>query len=417
MQRKIRIILVLGIALRIVLSLITYHSDLAPYLFAGQTMAKGNLGNFYDYLWQLPDSSPERELYPANLFNYPPAVYFTLGPVERIFALPFGNLAQSFVYDIRSVLGTPILGFLLLSLKLPFLVFDVAMAYLLLKFFDSPRDKVLAFVLWMFNPVAIYATYMVGQFDIIPTFLFMLVLLRVKRGDLDKKSLIPEALLLGLGASYKIFPILFVIPLLLLKDKWSDRIKIAVASVLPYVLFILPFLGSRGFRATALVAGQTIKSLYSAIAVSGGESIFLYPAAVIFFFVVFYFARIKKEDLWHAFFILLLVFFVFTHYHPQWFLWITPLFVIDLVSSKLRHWVLVGLSLVSFVALVTFFDPGLSIGLFAPISPLLYNSPGLWERLGVNLDVNFARSMFQTLFVGVALYYLYKYFPKLRHDD
>jgi hypothetical protein len=108
---------------------------------------------------------------------------------------------------------------------------------------------------------------------------------------------------------------------------------------------------------------------------------------------------------------LMLLFFVFTHYHPQWFLWITPFLLIDLVKNP-KHWLPLVLSLVSFVGLVSFFDPGLSVWLFSPIWPKLYGLPGVWQLLGLAPDINQMRSILQSLFVGVALYYIYIYFPK-----
>ncbi|KKR71597.1 MAG: hypothetical protein UU16_C0058G0004 [Candidatus Woesebacteria bacterium GW2011_GWA2_40_7] len=121
-----------------------------------------------------------------------------------------------------ALLGNIQLNFLLLVLKLPYLPFDLGVAALLYKFFKDPKNKFLAFTIWMFNPINLYATYMMGQFDVIPTFLAILTLyFAVKR----EKYFI-AALFLGLGASFKIFPFLFLVPLALMKSKWLDRIKI-----------------------------------------------------------------------------------------------------------------------------------------------------------------------------------------------
>ena len=106
---------------------------------------------------------------------------------------------------------------------------------------------------------------------------------------------------------------------------------------------------------------------------------------------------------------MILVFFIFTHFHPQWFLWTMPFFVIDLVKTKLKHWPLfVGL-LVTFVGMITFFDSGLSIGLFSAINPSLYNLSPFWNLLGLNVDINMFRSLLHTVFVGISAYYIYEY--------
>ena len=92
-------------------------------------------------------------------------------------------------------------------------------------------------------------------------------------------------------------------------------------------------------------------------------------------------------------------------------------FVIDLVVSKFKHWPLFITTLISYIALIFFFDPGLTIGLFSSINPALYNSLGIWQLIGVSLDINVMRSIFQTIFVGVAIYYIYYYFPKNNNEN
>ena len=411
MRNKFLLILITGVLIRLILAFSTYHSDIQPFYFAGEVIAKGNASNLYDYLGRLPEDDTILKIYPTNLFNYPPLVYFFLGPISYLFSLPFSQeLMHDFIFDLPSLLGNLQLNYLLLMLKLPYLAFDLGVGLLLFKFFDKPKNKFLAFTLWMFNPVNLYATYMMGQFDVIPTFLAILALyLTIKR---NKQSLASSAgkyllaaLFLGLGASFKIFPFLFLAPLALMKDKWIDRIKIIGIGALTYVVTILPFMSSSGFRATALVAGQTTKSLYATLPISGGESIILFPFLILFFYLVFLFKKVDLKNLWKRFFTIMLLFFVFTHTHPQWFVWLTPFLIIDLVKSKFRHWPLVVIMFLSWLGQVTLFDPGLSVWLFSPIYPNLYGLPGIW---GTNIDINLARSLFQTGFSSVATYYIYR---------
>lgn len=412
MRKKILVILFLGILLRIFLAFSSFHSDVQPFYFAGTVIAKGNILNFYDFLGHLPQNDPILKVYPTNLFNYPPVVYFFLGPISYVLSLPFSqNLLHDFIFNFPSTLGNIQLNFLLLVLKIPYIPFDLLIGLLMYKLFKEPSQKLLALTFWMFNPINLFATYMMGQFDVIPTFFAVLAIYLVtKKENLEKASLVPESIVLGIGAAFKIFPFLFLVPLALLKKNWGDRIKIIGVGLLTYVVSILPFLSSRGFRSTALVAGQTTKSLYPKIDISGGESLLLFPLFLIFFYLLFLYKKNLRDFLWEKFFILLLLFFVFTHYHPQWFLWITPFLIIDLVKSRLNHWPLALLSFISWLVLDTFFDPGLSVWLFSPLFPQLYNLPGIWQLLRINIDINIARSVFQTIFAGTALYYIYYYF-------
>jgi hypothetical protein len=420
MKKFILVILSIGIALRLLLSFTTYHSDVAPFDFAGKVISQGNVLNFYDYLWQLPKDHPYLKVYPRNLFNYPPAVYFSLGGLSRLTTWMVDPVVHdNFILNFPSTLGNTQLNLLLLLLKLPYLPFDIAAAFLLMSLFKEERHKKLAFVFWIFNPVNLYATYMMGMYEVIPTFFSLAAIAYVlkKKDRIESASLLPAALLLGAGAAFKIFPVLFLVPLALLKKGWWDRIKIVGLGIATYLITTFPFIFSKGFRATAMLAGQTTKSFYAQIPISGGESIILFLAAVIFIYLIFLFKKNTIEGLWKKFFILLLLFFIFTHYHPQWFVWITPFLIIDLVKSNLKHWPLVALTLLSYLGLISFFDPGLSVWLFAPAFPGLWGSDGIWQLIGVNPNINIARSFLQTLFVGVAAYYIYISLPKSEEKE
>lgn len=408
MRKFIAIVLIIGLILRVLLSATTYHSDVVPFDFAGKVIAGGSITNFYDYLWDLPDDSPILKVYPRNLFNYPPLPYFFLGGVSLLTTwMVDPQIHDNFVFDFRSTLGNVNLNILLLLLKLPYFVFDIGIAFILMKLFREEKQKKLVFLLWMFNPVNLYATYMIGQFDIIPTFLSVLALYFA----VNKKKLYLASVLLGLGAGFKIFPLLFIIPLALVDDNLWNRIRIIALGVITYFVSAFPFILSAGFRRTAMLAGQTTKSFYAQIPISGGESVILFLAAITFFYIVSFYNKNKPENLWQRFFAVILIFFVFTHFHPQWFLWTMPFFVIELAYSRMKHWLLsVGLILV-YLGMVSFYDPGLSIWLFSPISPILYGLPGIWQQLGLNIDINIARSLLHTTFVGISMYYIYRYFP------
>ncbi|MEK7168652.1 MAG: glycosyltransferase 87 family protein [Patescibacteria group bacterium] len=411
MKKFITIVLTIGIILRLILSSVTYHSDVVPFDFAGRVIASGNVINFYDYLWDLPEDHPYLKTYPRNLFNYPPLPYFFLGGFSLLTTwIVYNNVHDNFILNFKETLGNPSLNLLLLLLKLPYFIFDIAIAYLLMSFFKEEKEKRLAFALWIFNPVNLYATYMIGQFDIIPTFLAVAALYFVVKKD----NFTFAAVLLGLGAGFKIFPLLFIIPLAFVKSSFWQRIKLILTSVITYVIFAYPFILSKGFRMTAALANQTTKSFYAQIPISGGESVILFLAATLFVYIGFYYKKTLVEDLWKRFFVMISVFFIFTHFHPQWFLWTMPFFVIELTKTKLKHWPLfVGL-LVTYIGMITFFDSGLSLGLFAPINSNLYNLPDFWKVVGINLDVNASRSLLHSIFVGISAYYIYYYFPKFK---
>ncbi len=406
-------ILLVGIFIRLLLSAVTFHPDIVHFDLAGYVIGKGNILNFYDYTYSLDKGDEFSKKYPIALFNYPPAIYFSVGTLNWILTgWTDQSFHERFLFDFKNTLGDLRLYLHLILLKIPYLSFDIGTAFLLYNLFVSKREKVLAFTFWIFNPWVLYSTYMMGQFDVIPTTFVVLALYIVTRKTNLSKKVFLAAVFLGLGASFKIFPLLLLPLLAFLLHTWFKRVMVILLGVSVYLLTILPFLGSSGFRSTALVANQTFKSLYAQIPVSGGESIILFLAFIGFFYYICLYQIEKAENLWQRFLTILLLFFVFTHYHPQWFLWITPFLIIEVIHSNFKHLFLLIVTAISFLGTVFLFEQSLSIGLFAPLNPFLFNGPSLWQLLKIDIDVNFLRSLFQSLFVGVAAYLIYYYFPR-----
>lgn len=366
-MKNIWIILALGIILRVFLSFATFHPDTLAFYLGGKVVSSGNILNLYDF------SSN------AAVFNYPPPIYL----FDGLFHLIIPETNYGFV-------------------KLPYLIFDLMIAFLLLKMFDSKKQSMIAFVFWMFNPIALYSTYMMGQFDIIPTFFTVLSIYFTSKNKLEY-----SALALGGGIAFKIYPIFLLIPLVILGKNYWEKLKLTILALLPYLLLILPYLSSHSFRTTALFANQSSKSLYANIPVSGGESIILFPVFLIFFYLIIW-NRINIVS-WKLYSIPLLLFFIFTHFHPQWLIWLTPFLIIDLSQTHNKNILPIILIFLTFTGSLFFFDPSLTVNMFAPLFPSLTNLPSVWTMLHLNLDYNFARSILQTVFASAALYLIYDY--------
>ncbi len=381
MKKIFWIIIIFGVVIRVLLSVMTFHPDMQVFEQAGKLVASGNILNLYDFTSN------------SVVFNYPPAIYLFHG----IF---------SFLFSILGISEITQFNINLLLLKIPYLVFDLLIGLVLLKLFNSERKSLLAFSLWMFNPINLYATYMMGQFDIIPTFFIILSIYFVVKNKLEW-----AALALGGGIAFKLSPVFLVIPLIVLGRNYIDRVKLLVLAMIPYLISVIPFLPSSSFRATALFANQSSKSLYANIPVSGGESIILFPASLLIFFLIIW-SNKPRMEMSKLYLIPLLLFFIFTHYHPQWLIWITPLIIIELITDGFKNILPYLLIFASWVISLFFFDPSLTLGIFSPIAPALYNTPSLWALLGVNIDYNLARSLSQTILVSASLYLIYRFLSK-----
>lgn len=373
-MKKLWIILISGIILRIFLSFATFHPDIAALSSGGQFVTNGYILNLYDY------SSD------TLVLNYPPLIYWFFGLLNFLFN---GNIS---------------------FLKLSYLFFDIFLGFLLIRLVD-PKKTVLVFSLWMFNPISLYSTYMMGQFDIIPTFLTILSVYFIA-----KKKLSFAALALGGGITLKLYPIFLIIPLIILARGFWTKIKLVIIAVLPYFISVLPYLSSGSFRLNALFANQSSKSLYATLPVSGGESILLFPATLLLFYLLIWNNKLDRLSYWKIYLIPLLLFFIFTHYHPQWLIWITPFLILGLVFDRFKNLLSVLLIFGSWVGTLLFFDSSLTVGIFAPLFPILKNTPDIWILLNLNIDYNFSRSILQTIFASSAAYLIYQYFPKKDND-
>ena len=101
----------------------------------------------------------------------------------------------------------------LFTLKLPYLLLDISIAFILMRLFTNPADRKKAFTFWLFNPFSIALIYMYSNVDIIPVFLTIISLLLTFR-----KKLILAALFLGIAAGFKAYPLL-LLPFLLFNTK------------------------------------------------------------------------------------------------------------------------------------------------------------------------------------------------------
>lgn len=391
--------LALGILLRLVLMPITAHPDLFALTFSSYFFSFEGVANIYDYLASLPRSEPLAFFYGNNFFAYPPLTYFTLGLsmlllkplisqelilffMERKFALAFGRL-EVFPH--------------LFLFKLPYFFFDIATAVVLAKLFSGRKAR-LAFIFWMANPLALYVSFMQGHFDIIPVFFIVLALYFFK-----KARPLTSAFTLGLGAAYKIFPLLLA-PFLVLSVKGRrEKAVAALLAVLPFAATSLPYAAiSPTFRGLVLGGGHLFKSLYAQISVSGAEGLYLFA---VFYFLLIIFAWYKRGlDQWRLWLAALLGFFAFTHYHPQWFIWLTPLAIIEFIENGRKNLFIWIILFATFVFLTLTFEPSLSYGLFIPLFPGLGFTPGLSDIIGAVYDPFVLKSLARSVGAAAALF-------------
>lgn len=399
------ILILIALITRLILMVFTYHQDLSGQFLSTHFFAFNGVNNIYEHLASLSSSHPlVRNFGVADIFIYPPLSYFTLGTYLKIIS-PI--IPEKFYLDHMNGLNLYSLGapLHLFWLKLPYLLIDLLLAHALTKFFKDASAKRLVFLLWLFNPVTLYTTFAMGVFDIIPVLFTVYAVLFAKN---NRPSL--AALMIGIGASFKSYP-LFLLPLLVVTIPGTiNKIKSTIVGFAPFVLTILPFLSSPAFK--YMVFGpKSQKMFYLIWNVSGAEGLF--PYLVFYSILLIVTSRqITVKNIWKSFLVYFLLLFSVTHYHPQWFLWLSPFLVIELGYNKLKNRYLALGLILCYLGIVLTFDRSLSTNLLAVTFPQIEQFPGIDKVLSQKIDLNMFRSSIRSVFAGLSIFLSYDLLKK-----
>src|SRR3989344_2490157 len=335
-----------GIVFRLVLMPFTSHPDIRGHYLGGYLMAqKGPLLGVYDSISRLPRADQLVRLYGDDFLVYSPLTYWSHAVFLKVLPIP-RQLFEQLILDMGNSAKMPGFAYLLFLLKLPYLFIDLAILWLLLKI----SNHRLVPVLWAFNLPLIYSAFLMGQFDV------FLVLAFVAAIYFSSRRPVLAAVCLALGAGFKPFP-LFLLPFLP-----GSKIKNVVTGLLAYLLIITPYLASPAYRQYALLAQQTDKMWYAKIMVAGSQYLPLFMVGfVLLFWLHYYFS--KRLPYWAWPMSVLLLFYSVTHYHPQWFAWLTPFLILTFVNFKKTLPLLIALLLCHLVIVLSF-DSSLNFGLF-----------------------------------------------------
>jgi len=402
LKTKYLIPILIGLVIRFFLMSFTYHPDLAGQSLSSYFWGSKNITNVYEHLLSLSPEHPlVRNFGVSDIFIYPPLTYFTLGTFQKIFSFTgLSNFLET-VMSGTDIYKIPGLSWYLLVLKFPYLFFDFAVAFILYRYFDSPHQKYLAFILWIFNPVNLYVTFCLGVFDIIPVFFTVLSAYLLK-----KQKLSLSALSIGFGVAFKMYP-LFLLPFIIFKsNNWMQRFKLTIVSFLPIIVTNLPYIFSSAYR-YMVFSPKSQKMFYMQWMLSGAEGIFPFLLILTILYLLSQNKSVKPKFYISYFLSVFLLLFSVTHFHPQWFLWITPFLIIELINYQFKEaWIYLGLLFI-YVFIVFTFENSLSVGLFAPLNPALATFVGTQAMLTNLTDINVLKSYFRSIFAGISAYITY----------
>lgn len=391
-------LLILAILLRFLIMPFYFHPDIKTYHFQSSFLKKGIL-DIYSHLQKNKEILPLKEE-----FVYFPLTYFFLGTYQ-IIASPFlGSEFDSWLSDASSESINKVGSFrYLFVLKLPYLFFDLIIAFLLIRFFNDERNKRQAFILWLFNPFSLAIIYIFSNVDIIPVFLSLVSLLLFKN-----KRLLLSGFILALAVGFKAYPILFLPFLLIFVKDLKDRLLMTGITLGTVLVIIAPF-WSKAFLDSALVSSLTTRLAFPGIGIGFGEALMVGIVLLsALFFTLLVSNNRNVDSIWYYLLSVLLVIFSSIHFHIQWLLWIMPFLIIFYIyhkdSGKLG-WIWIALA--SLIPLL-YDDRSMTISLLSTLSPLYNLMPTPFLVLQHFYDPFLAQGVIHSVIFGISLVLLWR---------
>lgn len=315
-------LIIIAVALRLLVSTLLFHPDIKTIAFQTSFLRHG-VYDIYNYLSINKASLPLKEE-----FVYFPLTYFTIGASQVAMAPLLGNGFDVWLADAgaNSVVNNSHIFKYLILLKLPLLLMDLGIAYLLVGFFNEKKDGEKAFELWLFNPFTIILIYAFSNIDIYAVLLTVTAFLLFKQ-----QKMIWASVILGIAVAFKLYPLLFVPFLLINAKNVKDKILMVLIPISIFVVSLIP-LWSRAFVNSALISGLSTRIFSPNFLIGFGESMII---GLFLFSILFSYAWLnaKKVNLLNYFVIILLILFSFSHFHISWLLWIAPFLVVLCIKN------------------------------------------------------------------------------------
>lgn len=317
-------------------------------------------------------------------FPYPPLMLYILS----VFYAPFyffgleSTLLQNFFF------------------KLPTLLADLTIIYILLRMFPKKTNAITLF--YVYSPIVFYASYIHSQLDLIPSaFLLASVYLLIR----EKPYF--SAILLGLTFSVK-FHTVAALPILMIYVYRNFGLKAAIEYVLLplaiFLFFVLPYMSVPGFYDMVLNNPKQAL-LFGTIYHVGHLEIYVPILAILILYARFgYYMRVNKDLLIAYLGLTFAVFVLLVSPAPGWYLWLFPflsIFYIKMFQKKYPIiWMNLTLSGVYLLYFIFFYQSGLS--------DIIFLDHTIDLKVTYNRLNHFMFTLLEALLLG-NIYLLYKF--------
>lgn len=308
-------------------------------------------------------------------------------------------LTQSIGEVLISVFHVSFLPVQNLLFKLPSLAMDILILFYLSKLFPEKRRYVA--VLYFSSPIILYAVYMHGQLDLIPTGFLIISIYYLVAGR-EKQSLVKSGIFLTLALLSKlhILAALPIILLYLLKREGLKKTFYYGGGVTAFtVLGLLPF-WSEGFSQMVLFNSE--QAVLTQVYVRFASICIYIPiiAVLLIYLSTFNISVINKNLLISLLGVLFAVFLALCPPMPGWYVWIVPfitVFFIQVNENKYRN---IGIyALLNAIYLIYF-------GVFHNKGMVDLYFYGM-DLSSMKINSSVWKNMMFTLLAGVLLYIIY----------
>lgn len=374
----------LAVVLRLLASAFLYHTDLKGiYHETGLVLKYGWVEGYQE---GVKENTP---------LHYPPPVYLIFGGYQRLGGFLFGNDFQKWVAspDLKFWVYKGALKDILL-MKFPILLTDFLVAWILVRSVPENRRK-LAAILWLFNPFTLYAIYGTSHFDIMPTAAIVAAAVSFRKRKTASYAL------LGLGAGFKVFPLL-LLPFWLVFDdrRWARRLGDLAVAMAVLVVCLAPIIKSREALGSVFLSNLTGGVTRAAFDIGNHESLPIYPVAYGLLLLSAIFGYLRKVPLEAIPVAVFGGLFGLSNFHPQWMVWLMPFLLLLVVDGWLR-WRLALLLLLSYWGVVFLInDIYMTFGILSPMNSAFASLPtarSLLDNFGIGDQLQAA---FHALFLA-----------------
>lgn len=258
----------------------------------------------------------------------------------------FSDLANSTagLPDYFLFVSDPLIFRTLFLLKMPYLIFDMGTAVLIFRMLEGKSRQFTAFLLWLFNPVTLYAFYFFGRFESISVFFLALTLRMVQQ-----HRLVGAAVAMGLALNCRevnlVFAPVFFLSLIDPNRSWvKNTVRMLPVVGIVVGLYVLPQFAARLLDATPLYYGKTTLEMGRAGHLLDFRIHWFLGFVFSYFLICFWLVEWHRDSFYRlvmAWGLTMLAFFFFTSHSAHYVSWLMlfPLtllyFNVDMVKPTL----------------------------------------------------------------------------------